>query len=66
MSDQMAYARLVYKIVSRELGGLDSIYENAITELVGTHGLTTLKLHGYLETCGVNNGRQLYVLVKKE
>lgn len=50
-----------YDIVKDCTKGFDSIYEDYILELVGTDGLKMLKEYGCLETCGVINGRQLYV-----
>lgn len=59
----MTYEESVYEIVKKDCEGLDSIYEDYIVSLVGKYGLDALKAHGKLETCGVVNGRQLYVLV---
>ena len=59
------YADEVYDIVAYEAKGLDSIYEEYILELVGLYGLITLKHYNMVETYGVVNGRQLYVLCKK-
>ena len=56
------YTRLVYEIVEKECIGLDSIYEDYIINLVGIVGLKKLQEYGLIETCGVVNGRQLYVL----
>ena len=65
----MAYLREfvdhVYEIVEGELEGFDAIYEDYILNLVGSAGLNALRMHKYVETCGVVNGRQLYVLCKK-
>lgn len=58
----MNYASYVYIIVRNETQGLDSIYEDYIIKLVGLHGLNALIEAGFLETCGVVNGRPLYVL----
>lgn len=60
------FANQVYQTVKDEFEGFDAIYEDAIVDLVGRSGLIVLQMHGYLETCGVINGRQLYVLVDKE
>lgn len=59
----MEYLDVVYYTVRDEFKGFDSVYEDAITELVGTHGLNALKEAKVLETCGVINGRQLYTLL---
>ena len=54
-----------YDIVKRECEGLDFIYEDYIIKLVGELGLYDLKKDGLLESCGVINGRRLYVLCDK-
>ena len=56
------YIDHVYEIVLRESDGLDSIYGDFIERLVGTRGLEALIENKLVETCGVVNGRQLYVL----
>lgn len=61
-----AYVEEVYKALKERVVGLDSIYEDYIITLIGTTGLTALFTNGYLETCGVVNGRQLYVLCCEE
>lgn len=60
------YLEYVYGILHREVAGLDSVYEDYIVQLIGEYGLFVLKKHHLLETCGVINGRQLYVLCDKE
>lgn len=52
----------IYNIVDKELRDFDAIYEDYILNLVGFAGLNTLKINRYIETCGIVNGRQLYVL----
>lgn len=54
----------IYSIVEAELEGFDAIYEDYILNLVGHAGLNALRLHRYVETCGIVDGRQLYVLSK--
>lgn len=54
----------LYYYLEDRCEGLDSIYEDVILGLVGSYGLVVLKDAGLLETCGVINGRQLYVLCK--
>lgn len=54
----------VYEVVNEESFGFDAIYEDFIMELVGSDGLEILLKNKLLETCGVINGRQLYVLCK--
>ena len=61
----MEYTELVYDILKKDYEGLDSVYEDYIIHCIGTHGLIALQKAGYLETCGVMNGRQLYVLCEK-
>lgn len=58
----MEYANQLYFLVKEEFEGLDSIYEDALIHLIGVYGIHILKENGMLETCGVVNGRQLYVL----
>lgn len=55
----------IYEAVKLECSDLDSIYEDYIVDLVGRTGLKALLHHKLLETCGVINGRQLYVLLDK-
>lgn len=56
----------VYKTVMGVCGDLDSIYEDYIIYLVGYEGLYILREHQLLESCGVINGRKLYVLCDKK
>jgi hypothetical protein len=55
-----------YKTVKDVCGELDAIYEDYIIYLVGYEGLYVLRENRLLETCGVINGRQLYVLCEKK
>lgn len=55
-------ANQVYEVIKKECRGLDAIYEDYIVNLVGYEGLDILKEERLIETCGVVNGRQLYVL----
>lgn len=61
----MRYVDYIYETVLAECESLDAIYESYITYLVGHIGLEELKKHKLVETCGVVNGCQLYVLIKK-
>ena len=61
----MEYITQLYFLVKEEYEGLDSIYEDALIHLIGTYGVYILKENKLLETCGVINGRQLYVLRDK-
>jgi hypothetical protein len=56
----------IYKIVKNESLGLDAVYESYILELVGVEGLEILRKNRLIETCGVVNGHQLYVLIQKD
>lgn len=56
------YAKHIYDILKSETEGIDSVYEDYIIAVVGLHGLASLIKHDMIETCGVINGRQLYVL----
>lgn len=56
------FSTYIYEIVRRETEGLDSIYEDYIMHLVGEYGLHTLLDNNALESCGMMNGRRLYVL----
>ena len=61
----MEYVDEIYEIVRRESEGLDSIYADYIVKLVGTTGLSALVKNKLIESCGIINGRRLYVLYKK-
>ena len=56
----------LHEVVKEETAGLDAIYEAFIVHLVGVYGLNVLKKHRRLESCGVIDGRQLYVLCDKK
>lgn len=62
----MKYVDYVYDIVKTECAGLDSIYKEYLIDLVGVCGLNALRKANLIEACGVINGRQLYVLCRKE
>lgn len=59
----MSYIIQLYKILEKEQ--LDTMYEDYIIHTIGTSGLEALIEAGMLETCGVINGRQSYVLIDK-
>lgn len=62
----MTYLDKVYDTVKAETEGVDAIYGDYIRNLVGITGLEVLIKHKLLETCGVVNGKQLYVLCEKK
>ena len=62
----MSYADYTYEIVKQEAEGLDAIYEDYLCSLIGVSGLNALIEAKLLETCGVINGRPLYVLCDKK
>ena len=59
------YIDYIYELIEMETKGLDSIYEDYIIHLVGVKGLEALQLCKLVESCGVVNGRKLYVLCEK-
>ncbi len=56
----------IYELIKEEFEGIDAIYEESIIHMIGVFGLDLLKEHRLLESCGVVNGRQLYVLCPKQ
>ena len=60
------YADYVYDIIKEQTEKFDAIYEDYITELVGVFGLNALLDNNLLDTCGIVNGKQLYVLCDNE
>ena len=56
----------VYEVVKEVFNDLDAIYEDYLIYLVGFEGFYILIENRLLETCGVVNGRQLYVLCDKK
>ena len=60
------YANYVYDLLKHDCEGMDSIYEDYIINCVGVNGFTALHEFGLLESCGLINGRQLYVLCEKK
>ena len=60
------FANTVYNLIEYDCGDLDAIYEDYILKQVGFHGLNALLEHGFIEACGIVNGRRLYVLVDHE
>ena len=64
MDNHDIFAEVCYMYVKTESEELDSIYEDYIIRLVGIKGLYSMIDHKFIETWGVVNGRQLYVLCK--
>lgn len=62
----MTYVDAVYEIVKLDCEGIDAIYKDYICQIVGVYGFNALYEHKLLESCGVVNGRQLYVLCDKK
>lgn len=60
------YADHVYEIVRADTLDMDSVYGDYIQQMVGVYGLNTLIENGFVESCGVINGRRLYVLVERK
>lgn len=59
------YVDHIYEIVKNDTLGLDSVYGGYIKQMVGLYGLNSLIEHKLVESCGVINGRRLYVLVDR-
>lgn len=62
----MSYADYVYEIIKNESRNLDAIYQDYILYMVGAMGMQALVENNLVESCGVMNGRLLYVLCDKE
>ena len=59
----MEYKEMLYKILELDMRPLDALYEDYIIHTIGITGLTYLRSNGYLESCGVVNGKSLYTLL---
>ena len=59
------YVDHIYEIVKNDTLGLDSVYGDYIKQMVGVYGLNSFIEHKLVESCGVINGRRLYVLVDR-
>lgn len=59
------YIDRIYSVVCLEARDTDALYGDYIQQLVGTSGFGALLECELLESCGVVNGRQLYVLCDK-
>lgn len=60
------YIAHIYSVVQLETNDMDAIYGDYIKQLVGVFGLNALLECKLLESCGVVNGRKLYVLCGAE
>ena len=65
MAKNENYVEYIYDFVKHECEGMDAIYADYIEHLVGVWGSNALIEFNLLESCGVVNGRQLYVLCGK-
>lgn len=61
-----AYVDYIYDIVRLDCEGMDSIYKDYIIQMVGVYGFNALHQGKLIESCGVVNERQLYVLCDKK
>lgn len=62
----MKYVDYVYDIVRLDCEDMDAIYADYIKQMVGVYGFNALWHEKLIESCGVVNGRQLYVLCEKK
>lgn len=62
----MRYVDYVYDIVRLDCEDMDAIYADYIKQMVGVYGLNALLESKLIESCGVINGRQLYVLCERK
>lgn len=62
----MDYVDYVYNIIFLDTLDMDAIYKDFILREVGTYGFNALYENRLLESCGVVNGRQLFVLCSRE
>lgn len=62
----MRYVDYVYDILKNESRNWDALYQDYVLELIGVIGMEALIENKLIETCGVINGRQLYVLCDKK
>lgn len=60
--DNEPYIDHIYNIVRLETSDMDAIYKEHIMQLVGVFGFNSLIQYDRLESCGVIDGRRLYVL----
>lgn len=60
------YIDHIYDVVRLETLDMDAIYKDYILQLVGVFGFNALYSNNLIESCGVVNGRQLFVLCDKK
>lgn len=56
------YVDHIYSVLKLETSEMDSVYKDYIIQLIGVFGFNALLHCNLLESCGVINGRQLFVL----
>lgn len=56
----------IYNLVRMDTEDMDAIYGDYIIQMVGTYGFNALYDERLLESCGIINGRALYVLCEKK
>lgn len=62
----MDYVDYVYNIIFLDTLDMDAIYKDFILREVGTYGFNALYENHLLESCGIVNGRDLFVLRSRE
>ena len=63
--DNEPYLEHICNIVRLETSDMDAVYKEHIVQLVGVFGFNTLVKYNRIESCGVIDGRRLYVLRDK-
>jgi hypothetical protein len=56
------YIDHIYSVIKLETSEMDAIYGDYIKQLIGVFGFNSLYSCKLIESCGVVNGRQLFVL----
>ena len=57
---ELSEAQSYYMLLSSYFNS--AIYEDKIIDIVGNYGLTLLRRHGLIESCGIINNRRLYAI----
>lgn len=60
--DYEPYILHIRNIVKLETSDMDAIYKEHIIQMIGVFGFNDLIKYGCLESCGVIDGRRLYVI----